>query len=65
MRHLALIVLGDRRKNTTAVRLSTCRQLVLGGIRSTAEYVNDIAEVCMNGTIDEVTEKRSTNCRRQ
>ena len=52
-------------RNTTAARLSTCRQLALGDIRSTIEYVNDIAEVSMNGTIDEVTEKHSANHRRQ
>jgi phosphate uptake regulator len=39
-------------------------KLVLEGIRRTAEYASDIAEVAMNDTIDEVTEKHSTNRRK-
>jgi phosphate uptake regulator len=38
--------------------------LVLEGIRRTAEYASDIAEVAMNDTIDEVTEKHSPTRRK-
>ena len=39
-------------------------KLALEDIRRTAEYASDIAEVAMNDTIDEVTEKHSTNRRK-
>ena len=39
-------------------------KLALEDIRRTAEYASDIAEVAMNDTIDEVTEKQSTNRRK-
>jgi len=39
-------------------------KLALEDIRRTAEYASDIAEVAMNDTIDEVTEKHSANRRK-
>ena len=39
-------------------------KLALEDIRRTAEYASDIAEVAMNDTIDEVTEKHSTDRRK-
>ena len=39
-------------------------KLALEDIRRTAEYASDIAEVAMNDTIDEVTEKHITNRRK-
>jgi phosphate uptake regulator len=39
-------------------------KLALEDIRRTAEYASDIAEVAMNETIDEVTEKYSAHSRR-
>jgi phosphate uptake regulator len=39
-------------------------KLALEDIRRTAEYASDIAEAAMNETIDEVTEKHSTDRRR-
>jgi phosphate uptake regulator len=39
-------------------------KLALEDIRRTAEYASDIAEVAINDTIDEVTEKQSTNRRK-
>jgi hypothetical protein len=39
-------------------------KLSLEDIRRTAEYASDIAEVAMNDTIDEVTEKHSANRRK-
>jgi hypothetical protein len=38
--------------------------LALEDIRRTAEYASDIAEVAMNDTIDEVTEKHIANRRK-
>jgi hypothetical protein len=39
-------------------------KLVLEAIRRTAEYASDIAEVAMNETIDEVTEKHNAHRRK-
>ena len=39
-------------------------KLALEDIRRTAEYASDIAEVAMNDTIDEVTEKHITDRRK-
>jgi hypothetical protein len=39
-------------------------KLALENIRRTAEYASDIAEVAMNETIDEVTEKHSAHSRK-
>ena len=39
-------------------------KLALESIRRTAEYASDIAEVAINETISEVTEKQSVNRRR-
>ncbi len=39
-------------------------KLALEDIRRTAEYASDIAEVAMNETIDEVTEKYSAPSRK-
>jgi phosphate uptake regulator len=40
-------------------------KLALEDIRRTAEYASDIAEAALNETIDEVTEKQSTNRRKE
>jgi hypothetical protein len=40
-------------------------KLPLEYIRRTAGYASDIAEIAMNKTIDEVTEKHSAKRRRQ
>jgi phosphate uptake regulator len=39
-------------------------RLALENIRRTAEYASDIAEVAINETIDEVTERHNSNYRR-